>query len=64
MARVMDGSSDYNSDFRVVCPDDSIHWMNSRGELTLGENGEPLLLSGSCIDITERKCAEQALLEN
>jgi two-component system sensor histidine kinase/response regulator len=30
---VIESKKDYDVDFRVVWPDDSIHWMNSRAEL-------------------------------
>jgi PAS domain S-box-containing protein len=51
-------------EWRVVWPDGSIHWVAARFQCMKDANGQPLLLSGVNIDITERKLAEQALFES
>jgi len=52
-------------DFRQPHKDSSWIWVNSRGKVIEWTNeGKPLKLSGTNIDITERKLAEEALRES
>ncbi len=51
------------SEWRVVWPDGSVHWLAGRWQAFKDESGKPLRLTGVNIDITERKQAEQALRE-
>jgi PAS domain S-box-containing protein len=53
--------ADFEQDFRVVWPDGSIRWLCDKGKTYFGEHGKPAYLAGACIDITNRKVAEQAL---
>ena len=50
-------------EWRVVWPDGSIHWITGRWQVLMSESGEPLRMVGVNVDITERKAAEEALLE-
>ena len=52
---------DFAMEFRVVWPDGSIHWLDDRGKTFLDDRGEPLYMTGACVDITERKRAEERL---
>jgi len=53
----------YDCDFRQPHKDGSWIWVNSRGNVTeWGSNGEPLVMSGTHIDITKQKMAEQEKL--
>jgi signal transduction histidine kinase/ActR/RegA family two-component response regulator len=58
------GKNDYEIDYRVIWPDGSIHWLNSRANLIRDEYGEPTKFIGVCIDITDRKFTGQALAKN
>jgi len=49
---------DYNTEYRVVWPDGSIHWISAQGRVFFGERGEPLRMVGVAADITERHMAE------
>ncbi len=52
-------------EFRVIWPDKSIrHIWAEIGDIVTDEEGEPVYLSGTCQDITERKKAEQELRES
>ncbi len=53
-----------DTEFRVVWPDGSEHWLLDQGEVVHDSDGRPLYFSGACVDITDRKRAQQALLEN
>ncbi|MDP9108454.1 MAG: ATP-binding protein [Pseudomonadota bacterium] len=48
-------------EYRVVWPDGSIHWIEARGQVFLDDQSEPYLLTGMCVDITDRKVTEQNL---
>ena len=43
--------------------DGRITWLKDEGEVFYGPRGEPLFISGACVDITELKEAETALKE-
>ncbi len=62
--RTRDQGVHLNTEFRVVWPDGSAHWLLDQGEVVRDEKGSPLYLTGACVDIHDRKIAEQALREN
>ncbi|MFL6416418.1 MAG: PAS domain S-box protein [Bryobacteraceae bacterium] len=53
-----------NTEFRVIRPDGTERWLLDQGDVLLDEHGQPERLTGACVDITERKQAEQALRES
>ncbi len=54
----------YISEHRIKCSDSSYRWILDRGKvLTWTEEGLPLLMIGTYIDINERKKAEEELKE-
>jgi PAS domain S-box-containing protein len=55
------GEGEYDTEFRVVWPDGSVHWLKANGDVIWDENGVPLRMVGINYDITERKRSEQAL---
>jgi PAS domain S-box-containing protein len=57
---------DYDIEYRVVLPDESIGWLQIRAQVLHGTDGTPLHLAGTSLDITERRRSEernQALLD-
>jgi PAS domain S-box-containing protein len=52
------------NEYRVVLPTGEVRWINALGDTSYDENGKPLRMSGICLDITERKRAEEALRES
>jgi len=54
---------DFAEDVRVVWRDGTTHWLRSLGRYHYGANGEAERSLGISLDITERKLAEEALLE-
>lgn len=50
--------------YRVVWADGSIHWVEAVGKVLCDAAGIPQQVTGVCIDITERKQAENALRES
>jgi PAS domain S-box-containing protein len=52
---------DYNIEKRIVRPNGEVRWVVSRGNIMLNKKGEAQILSGSFLDITERKNYELQL---
>jgi two-component system, cell cycle sensor histidine kinase and response regulator CckA len=50
-----------NSDYRVLLPDGQIRWINAVGQGEYNEQGNPIRMTGICMDITERKQVEEEL---
>ncbi|HEY4798507.1 MAG TPA: PAS domain S-box protein, partial [Bacteroidia bacterium] len=53
----------YESEYRIIYPDRQIHWISARGNTTYDNNDKPVKMAGFCIDITEKKIAENKLKE-
>jgi PAS domain S-box-containing protein len=51
--------TDLTSEFRVIWPDGSVHYLAVRGKCFYDETGSPLRMTGVTVDITERKQAEE-----
>jgi PAS domain S-box-containing protein len=62
--RALAGAAPYDGEFRIVRPDGTVRVLHSRGEVVPGPDGQPRIMVGVCLDITERKQAEQALQDN
>ncbi|WP_454062081.1 PAS domain-containing sensor histidine kinase [Candidatus Nitrospira salsa] len=54
----------FNIEHRIVWPDQTIHWMSCQGCLFRDSGGKPLWMSGTIIDVTKRKQAEEAFNES
>jgi PAS domain S-box-containing protein len=52
---------DHEIEYRIVRSDGAVRWVEGRGQLFLGEDGQPDRLIGVCSDVTARKHAEQTL---
>jgi len=62
--RALDGAAHYNTEFRVVWPDGTTHWLLGKGEVFQDSDGKPIRMLGVNMDISERKYADQALRES
>lgn len=56
--------SDYETEYRVLWPDGTLHWLLARGIALRGRGGQPERLIGVNIDITVRKQADLLLRES
>jgi PAS domain S-box-containing protein len=56
------GSQDYNTEFRVIWPDASLHVVATRAVVLRDELGLPTRMIGACWDITDTKQREQLAL--
>ena len=58
------GERSYDTEFRVVWPDRSVHWIKASGQVFFDEKGKALRMIGVNFDITDRKKGEEELLES
>jgi PAS domain S-box-containing protein len=63
LQHAVDTGQEYVAEFRFILPDGTARWLLGRGGKLLGENGDLIGLSGINMDITDRKLAEQRLVE-
>lgn len=55
----------YFCEYRAICKDGSYKWVRERGMIVLRhEDGSPMRMIGTLTEITERKLAQQSLLES
>ncbi|WP_340817657.1 PAS domain S-box protein [Methanolobus sp. WCC4] len=57
------GEKEFNTEFRVLWPDGSIHNIRALAIVQRNESGRPIRMIGTNWDITEQKNAEEALRE-
>jgi len=62
MRHAIDTRGDFGTEFRAVLPDGTERWISAMGKAAVDNRGGPVLLRGVCIDVTERKRAEERLL--
>ncbi|TVR08332.1 MAG: CBS domain-containing protein [Phormidium sp. GEM2.Bin31] len=55
------GEADYNTEFRVLHPDGSLHYIKASGLVVRDEAGQPISMIGVNLDITDIRQAEAAL---
>ena len=63
-AAAVRGEREYDTEFRVLWPDGSIHWLKANGQVFRDKNGTPLRMVGVNYDITERKKLETQIQES
>ena len=56
-----DEGAHYLVEYRVLRPDDTVHWIEVRGRAYSGSRGRLVQIVGVTTDITERKHSEEAL---
>jgi signal transduction histidine kinase/ActR/RegA family two-component response regulator len=52
---------DYESEFRVIYSDGSVHWITTKGKTYLDAEGKPFSMMGVVRGITEKKAASEEL---
>ncbi len=57
----LEGLSDYESEFRVIWTDGSLHYLKAIGEVYRNEAGRPVRMLGVNFDITEARLGEVAI---
>jgi two-component system, cell cycle sensor histidine kinase and response regulator CckA len=64
LSRALEGAALYDSEFRVVWPDGTVHWLLAKGKVIRDNDGKALRMLGVNMEISERKYADQALRES
>ena len=59
--RTRDDRADHRMEYRVQLPDGSVRWIEGRGKMFSDVTGKPQRMIGVCLDITQRKWAEETL---
>ena len=49
------------NEYRIVLPDGAVRWISAIGTSTYDDDGNPLRMSGICIDIDDRKRREEEI---
>jgi two-component system, cell cycle sensor histidine kinase and response regulator CckA len=57
--QALQGSTTFDTEFRVIHPDGKVHYLKSLGEVFCDEQGKPVRIAGVNLDITERRKSEQ-----
>lgn len=52
----------YHRQYRVIWPDGTVRWIDSRGQCQHDPEGRPLRIMGILVDVTNRKRSEEAML--
>jgi PAS domain S-box-containing protein len=63
LGRVAAGYASYETEYRIVWPDGSVHWVGARGRVQRDPRGRPTGLVGANMDLTELKRAEEEVRE-
>lgn len=59
ITRTIDEGTDYEVDHRIVLPDESVRWVNTRGRVFFNESSRAERIVGITIDITAKKKYER-----
>ena len=57
----LEKQTDFNTEYRVIWPDGTIHWIAAQGRGYYNKDGQAIHMAGITFDITERKQAEVSL---
>ncbi len=64
MQKALRGEKMFDTEFRILWPDKSVHYLKGIGIVSRNESGNPIRILGINMDITERKKAEALLKES
>lgn len=56
---VFESGGTFLSEYRIAVPGEPLRWVECKGRISLDAAGDPVRFSGTAVDITERKTAEQ-----
>ena len=57
------GRAPFDVEYRLITTQNEIRWIRSRGRAVFNEKGQPIMMSGSNMDITEVKRAEERVIQ-
>jgi PAS domain S-box-containing protein len=59
--RCVEERQGYRIEYRIIKPDGTLSWIEARGKLYLDDQGRPARMTGICMDVTQRKQADETL---
>lgn len=51
----LESAAPYHVEYRIITPEQTVRWLEAKGCLTRGREGQPRKFHGVCMDVTERK---------
>jgi len=60
----VEGGQEYEIEHRIVWPDGTVRWVHETGDVIRDDTDKPLRMLGVVMDITDRKKAEEEMLES
>lgn len=64
VARALREGPEFVADYRIVRPDGQVLWIAGRASVQRDESGQPVRMIGTCMNVTEAKRLEAALVES
>jgi len=61
MTACLERGEEYNIEHRIVQPSGTVRWVAEKGNVVRDDQGRPLRMLGTTMDVTDRKAAEEAL---
>jgi PAS domain S-box-containing protein len=61
--RALAGGVPHEVEYRIVAPDGTFRWVEGKGRVEPGPEGEPARMTGVCMNVTRRKEAELARVD-
>jgi two-component system, cell cycle sensor histidine kinase and response regulator CckA len=62
--RALQGAGGLGHEYRILRPDGEIRWLADLGQVGADAEGRPVYVTGICLDITERRAAEERIRES
>jgi PAS domain S-box-containing protein len=62
--RTIEEGAEYDIDYRIIWPDQDVHWIREKGAVLRDETGKAVRMIGITMDITEHKQAEEFLRQS
>lgn len=59
----LENKEPYSIEARLVWPNGEVHWIATKGKVFFASDGRPVRMIGATVEITERRRAEQGMLE-
>jgi PAS domain S-box-containing protein/putative nucleotidyltransferase with HDIG domain len=59
--RCVEHGEDLDREFRLVRPDGTMRWIANKGRAFFDAVGQPIYMTGACVDVTARRAADESI---